>query len=123
MKQILLDTNFILSCIREKLDLFEYLEEMNFEILIPLQVINEIKKIQTSKQKFKYKNEAGIALKILEKENFKEIDLNDDNADRGIISYAKENSKIIIATLDKGIATQVKNKKAIIRNRKTIDFV
>ncbi|MFW6233385.1 MAG: PIN domain-containing protein, partial [Nanoarchaeota archaeon] len=62
-KQILLDTNFILSCIREKLDLFEYLEERNFKIIIPKQVIDEIKEIQNSKKKFKYKNEAEIALK------------------------------------------------------------
>lgn len=122
MEQIILDTNFILSCIREKLDLFEYLQERGIQILIPTQVIDEIKKIQNSKKKFKYKNEAGIALKILEKEDFNEIDLKDNNVDRGIITYTKKNPKTIIATLDRGIASQVKNKKAIIRNHKSIGF-
>lgn len=122
-KQILLDTNFILSCIREKLDLFEYLEERNFKIIIPKQVIDEIKEIQNSKKKFKYKNEAEIALRIFEKEYFEEIDLKDTNADRGIIKHSKENPDLIIATLDKGIATQINNKKAIIRNKKRIDII
>ena len=60
MKQILLDTNFILSCIRNKLDLFEHLEQEGYEVIVPEQVINEIKKFE------KTKPEARVALKIKE---------------------------------------------------------
>ena len=35
MKQALLDTNFILSCIRKKIDFFEEIRLMGIKIIIP----------------------------------------------------------------------------------------
>ncbi len=43
MGQVLLDTNFILNCINQKIDFFEDLA--GYKIIIPQEVINEIKKI------------------------------------------------------------------------------
>ena len=60
MKQVLLDTNFILTCVKQKIDFFEEIYLMGIEILIPEKVIEEIKKL---------KKEAE--LKILEREKTK----------------------------------------------------
>jgi len=49
MKQAILDTNFILTCVKQKIDFFEWFNLNGIEILIPLEVINEIKKIKKLK--------------------------------------------------------------------------
>ena len=112
MKHVLLDTNFILSCIRKKIDFFEEIRPMGLVIIIPKQIIEEIKGLSKSKQ------EAGIALKLLEKNEFKKINLHGKNVDNGIIKIAKENENYIIATLDREIKNKIKNQKLVIRGKK-----
>lgn len=111
MKHALLDTNFILSCIRKKIDFFEEIQLMGIKIIIPEQVINEIKKFET-------KPEARLALKLLEKNEFKKIDLGNGHVDKKIINYAKEKPELIIATLDREIKDKTKNHKLVIRGKK-----
>jgi uncharacterized protein len=117
--KILLDTNFILSCIRNKLDFFEELSSEGHEIIVPENVIKEIKNFKSKK------SEAELALIILEKykNKFQKPELKGKNVDNSIINYAKENPEIIIATLDKGIHDKTKNKKMIIRNRKKFEII
>lgn len=117
MKQTLLDTSFILSCIRNKIDFFEEINLMGIKIIIPEQVIKEIKKFENKK------TEAKLALKILEKNKFQKIDLNSKNTDNGIIKYAKENPELIIATLDREIKRKTTNKKLVIRNKKKLEII
>ena len=52
--KILLDTNFILTCAKQKIDFFDILQGK--QILIPKQVIDEIKNVADSKQKLSAKN-------------------------------------------------------------------
>ena len=112
MKSALLDTNFILICIKQKIDFFEELEFMGFEIIIPDKVIDELKKLkQTS------------ALKLLEKNNFKEIILAGKNTDNSIINYANKNPEILVATLDKELNNKLKNRKIIIRGKKKLEII
>lgn len=113
--KILLDTNFILSCIRKKIDFFE--ELMEYEILIPKQVIDEIKKISASKKKLKFRDEANLALKILEKSRFKKIKLEDDYVDKGIRKFAQKNQDIVVATLDEALKKKLK-RRLVIRGKK-----
>jgi len=113
MKQILLDTNFILTCIKQKIDFFE--ELVGEEILIPKQVINEIKNLKNPNSK--------LALKLLEKSKFKKINIGKGHVDRLIIKFAKENPKTIIATLDREIKNKTKNQKLIIRGKKKLGVV
>ena len=116
MKYILLDTNFILSCIRKKIDFFEELQSMGFSVIIPKQVIEEIKGLSKSK------TEAEVALKILEKSEFRKITLHGKNVDNGIVKVAKENEGWIIATLDKEIKGKIKNQKLTIRGEKKLEI-
>lgn len=112
MQQALLDTNFILTCIRQKIDFFEEVKFMGFEIVIPREVIEEIKK-----------KKAETALKLIEKSSFKKINLRTKNVDNGIIKYAAENPEVIIATLDREIKNKTKNKKLVIRDKKTLEII
>jgi rRNA-processing protein FCF1 len=113
MKQVILDTSFILSCIKNKIDLFEELIE--YKLLFPSQVIEELEGISKSKQ------EAKLALKIIKLKKPKIIDLEGKNTDKTIINYAKKNPDVFVATLDKEIKKSVRNHKIIIRNRKKLE--
>lgn len=117
MKKAILDTNFILSCIRNKLDFFEEINLMGIQIIIPKEIISEIERFKDKK------TEAQIALKILGKNKFKKIGLGKGHVDRKIINYAKENPNLIIATLDKEIKEKTKNQKLIIRGNKKLEIV
>jgi rRNA-processing protein FCF1 len=114
MKQVLLDTNFILTCIKQKIDLFENLLEEGYSIIIPENVINELEKLKKVS-----------ALKLLEneKENFKRISLPGKNVDNSIMNYAKENKSIIIATLDRELQKRIRNKKMVIRDRRKLEIL
>jgi rRNA-processing protein FCF1 len=128
MKKVLLDTSFILSCIRHKIDFFYELSLEGIEVLIPYEVIEEIKRILYSRKKQKHKKLAIICLKLFEKNEFKKISLNSEKksgfiVDLGIIEYAEKNPKIIVATLDKRIKKSVLNSKMIISRKKRLEII
>lgn len=112
MKQILLDTNFIISCIKNNVDFFDHLDGEGYSIIIPEQVLNELDKLKQES-----------ALRLLAKNKFKEIPLTGKIVDNSIIAYAKKNPDIIIATLDKAMQKKIKNRKMIIRNRKRLEII
>ena len=123
MKKILLDSSFLISAAKEKLDLFEKLQE--YEILIPEQVINETFRVSQSNQSLKNKEAAELALKILykSKDNFKKIDLGQGHTDTQMIKYVEENQGSIVATLDKEIKSRLKGKTMILRKGKKVEIV
>ena len=112
MKQVILDSSFILTCIKQKIDFFEEIELMGIQIIIPKQVINELKGLK-----------AKLALRLLDKHKFKKIDLKTKNTDAGIKNYADKNKNVIIATLDKELKNKIKNKKLIIRGKKKLMMI
>ncbi len=113
-KQVLLDTNFIMTCIKQKIDFFEELPMRGLHIIIPEEVIAELVKL---------KQNSAIKLLDTEKDNFKQISLTGKNVDNAIINYARLHKSLIIATLDRGIRIKIKNKKINIKNRKTLEIV
>lgn len=123
MKQILLDTNFILTCIKQKIDFFEHLELMGLQILIPKQVIDEIEMIANSKKKLHFREDAKLSLVLLKKSSFEKIDLGLQDVDKGIKRFAKQNPKIIVATLDKEIKDNIQNQKLVIMQKKKLEIV
>ncbi len=115
MKPALLDTNFILTCVRQKIDFFEELEFMGLKILIPMQVIRELKGIKTP--------EAKLSLKILGKNTFEEGDIGKGHVDKRIKVFAEKNPEFLIATLDKELQKKLKNQKIIIRGKKKLEII
>jgi rRNA-processing protein FCF1 len=122
MKDILLDTNFILSCIRKKIDFFHDLKFRGFKILIPAEVIVELKKIIETGGK-KFQEEAKIALNLIGKNSFEKIDLNTKNVDNGIVKIAGEHREYIIATLDRVIKNKIENQKLVIRGNGKLEII
>ena len=112
MKYVLLDTNFIMSCVKQNIDFFEDLEFKGFKILIPKQVISELEGLK-----------AETELKVLEKEKFSKIDLKSKNVDNAIINYSKKHPQTIIATLDREIKKKVINSKLVIRGKKKLEII
>ncbi|MFH1608324.1 MAG: PIN domain-containing protein [archaeon] len=115
MKQVILDTNFILTCIKQKIDFFEQIPSRGIQIIIPKQVINEIRNLKNPNTEF--------SLKLLEKNKFKKIDIGKGHVDKRIILYANKHPNTIIATLDKEIKNKVKNNKLVIRGKKKLEVV
>ena len=125
MKRVILDTNFILTCIKQKIDFFDDIKIMGLEILIPEEVLYEIKKIASSKKKFHFREDAKFALMLLKqnKEQFKKIKISNENVDEGIKKFAEENKDIIVATLDKELKEKLMNKKLIIKGKKKLEII
>jgi len=123
--KILLDTNFILSCVKQKIDFLEELFFLGYGILIPKQVFLELDNISKSKQKHYFRNNAALALKILKNAegSFDDVNLKDNNVDRGIEKFAKFNKGVIIATLDEELKKKIPNKKLVIRGKKKLEII
>ncbi len=120
--KILLDTNFILTCVKQKIDFFNLSEELfdyKIEWIIPQQVLNELNKMKNKKDK----TLAEIGLNIINLENVDIVDIGKNkNVDIAIVDYIT-NKDIILATLDKGLKKRIKNKILTIRNKKMLEII
>jgi len=123
MKKVVLDTNFILSCVKQKIDFLNEIRFIGMKILIPEEVLEEIKKIENSGKKLHFRENAGLALKILEKGGFEKIRLKAENVDKGLANFAERNKEVIIATLDKKLKKKIKKPKLVIRGKKKLEII
>ena len=112
MRQAILDTSFILSCVKQKIDFFHEIEMMGIKIIIPEQTIDELMGLG-----------AQLALNIVQKNKFQLVKIPGKDADSAIIKFAKENPEAIIATLDLDLKRKIKNHKMIIRGKKKIEVL
>ncbi len=122
MAKVLVDTNFILGCVRNKLDFYEELLHKGHSVLIPKQVLLEIERIKNSSKSLKLKDEANLALKIIKSGDYEEVDCPGRYVDVGIKSYLKEKSGVVLGTMDKDLKKSVKNRKMVIRNKKKLEL-
>ena len=121
--KIILDTNFLVYCAKEKLDYVEELKNMfneDYDLVVPVQVIKELEKITKkkkqdialSKRSARYKKTTGkdkaaadLAIQIINKRVtdgiIEKVSPLGDDVDGAIINFAKENSKNVVCTLDK----------------------
>ena len=66
--KIILDTNFIISCILKRIDFIEQLTEKGFRIVVPREVIEELKDLRLSNRVSHEERVAiNVALELLEK--------------------------------------------------------
>lgn len=113
MKQVILDTSFILTAVRQKIDFSHEFEMQGFQVLMPNLVLRELEGLAK-------KPEAALALKIISKNKFKTVSVKGKTVDAAIINFAKDNPKIFVATLDREIKNKTKNPKIVIRQKKMI---
>ena len=125
---ILLDTNFIVTCTKQKIDFDEVAhKKIDDEItwVVPQEVLDEIKALSENKeQKVADRKAASLSLQILQHMYPKILFLNtkQPNVDKAIASYLNKNKKIILATLDKDLKKRVKNKILTIRGKKDLQL-
>ncbi|MFH0711534.1 MAG: hypothetical protein V1889_00220 [archaeon] len=122
--KILLDTNFILTCAKQKIDIDTSLNKITtekIEYLVPQDVLNELGNL---KQIPKHKQAAELSFQILQTLNPKIIQLKtrNPNIDIKIINYIID-KPIILATLDKNLKSRIKNKILTIRNKKNLELL
>lgn len=118
--QILLDTNFIIELVKNKIDIFDI---GNYgEITIPKQVIQELEKIK-KEAKLEDRKNAELALKIIaiNKAKLNIIHLEKKYVDLGLEKYAI-NHNFILASLDKNLKKKLAGRARILTlvNRKKI---
>ena len=108
---IILDTNFILTCVKQKIDLFSQIREIfpEEEAVIPDVVIRELEMLAKRQElTFAERNAADLSLQLIKKENAK-ITKSEGKADNFIVRYALKN-KVIVASLDRGIRARLRDK-------------
>ncbi len=123
MKEVLLDTNFIMSCARQKIDFFEQIPLMGLEILIPKQVSRELENLSKSRESAFIREAADLSMKLLNRNKFRIVKLEYNDVDKGIIFFADKNKDVVVATLDKELQGRIKNQKLIIKGTKTLAIV
>lgn len=105
--KVILDTNFLIYCAKNKLDYAEELKNLlneRLELVVPEQVIRELELLKgDKKKKVSGKDKAAIdlALQLLEVNHVKIVKVKGKTVDDGIINLSKEDKKNIVCTLDR----------------------
>lgn len=126
--KILLDTNFVLTCVKQKIDFNSVANELfnePIEWIVPQEVLNELKNLGDKKKiKIKDKNAVKISLEILRliKPTIIKLGGNNPNIDIKIVDYIS-GKQIILATLDKVLKKRLTNKILTIRNKKSLEII
>ena len=126
--QILLDTNFILTTTKQKIDIQETMDQITsqpIEWLVPQDVLNELGNLQDKKgTKETDKQAARLSFEIIQKLNSKIINLptKNPNIDIKIVNYILD-KPIVLATLDKNLKSRIKNKILTIRGKKNLEII
>lgn len=123
MKKAILDTSFILTCVKQKIDFLDEIELMGMDVLIPEEVLDEVRKIMKSGKKLHFRENAKLALKILNKNGFKKIKLGTAHVDKGLVNFAEKNKDVIVATLDRELKKKIKKPKLVIREKKRLEVI
>lgn len=123
MRYVILDTNFILTCLKQKIDFFEEIKFLGLRIIIPKPVIKELEGIAKSDKKYHEKEDAKLALKLLEQSKFEKRGLDLGSVDSGIIKAAKADKELILATLDRRINSLTRNPRLVIKGKKKLEIL
>ena len=108
--EVILDTSFIVSCIKKKIDFITELEGQGFKVLLPKEVFEEIKDLRLNSDR-NTKVASEVALELLKKRKVKNVTLGDRQVDEGLIEFGKKGA--YIATLDAAIKRSVSNRVVI----------
>jgi len=125
--KVLLDTNFVLTCAKRKIDFVAMAEEMfdeKIEWVVPVDVLGELEDLVIrEKMKVVDKNSAKVGLEVLENVGVEAIELpgKNPNVDVKIANYLKDKN-IVLATQDKELKKRVRNRLLIVRGKK-LEFV
>ena len=124
--KVLVDTNFVISCVKQRID-FEHLAEELFdepiEWFVLEDVLRELEFVAGNKEKkAKDRAAAEFGLEILKSGSFERIDYpGEGSVDKKIVSFLNEHKEFVLATLDKRLKKKVKNRIMTIRDKKKLE--
>lgn len=119
MIKVILDTNFLVYCAKQKIDYAEQISELTkggAELATTAQVVEELEKLKTSSRKYSDRNAAALALKLLGVNQVEVLKVGGRNADNSIMIAGRGN---IIATHDRGLARKI-SAAIVIKGKKTL---
>jgi rRNA-processing protein FCF1 len=125
---ILLDTNFILTCARQNIDFDSWAEENISEAitwLLPQDVLNELGSLKDTKGVGSLDREAAkLSFEILQSLNPKIVELagKNPNIDIKIVNYVL-GKNIVVATLDKGLKDRIDNTILTVRGKRGLEII
>ncbi len=104
--EVILDSSFIISAMKNKIDFVSNLQEKGFSVKVPREVLIELKDLR---QKVSHNERVAIdmGIELMEKGNVKKMVLGKNKVDLGLISRGKTGS--YIATLDNAIKREIQN--------------
>lgn len=109
--EVILDTNFIISCVKRKIDFIGRLREKGFKIKLPKEVLQEMKDLRLNV----YHGDRvaiDLAFDILnDSKDVKRMNLGKKKVDESLIELGKKGT--YIATLDRTIRHSIPNKIVI----------
>ena len=123
---IILDTNFLIYCAKNRLDYVEALNDLlneDFELVVPMQVVRELELLRDDKKKKvsgKDKASIDLALQLLDANNVEKVKIKGKTVDDGIINLSKEDKKNITCTLDREMRNILGRVILISRGKKLI---
>ena len=124
--QIILDTNFLLACAKQKIDFVSVTnEKISEEIkwIVPNEVVSELKELSSrSGLKGKDKDAAKLAISLLDIAKPEFISIKNRNVDEGIAQYIK-GKNIVLATLDKKLKSRIGNRILVIKDFKDLELI
>ncbi|MBP7708194.1 PIN domain-containing protein [Candidatus Pacearchaeota archaeon] len=124
--EILLDTNFIIYCVRQKIDFFSLAAEIiddKIEWVVPFEVLAELEQIsKRTGEKEADKLAAKIGLEMTKVICAKIVNVKGKNVDQGIVNYILDKD-IVLATLDKNLKRRIKNRILTIRKFRTLELL
>ncbi|MGV8142787.1 MAG: hypothetical protein ACP5NS_04100 [Candidatus Pacearchaeota archaeon] len=117
--QVILDSSFIISCIRERIDFLTQLSDQGFTPVVPREVLQEMKDLRVrSGVSHEDRIAIDVAFELLEKGKVKKTSLGTGKVDDWLIKRGQEG--IFIATLDVGIKKRVPKRVVIFKSQNRV---
>lgn len=126
--KILLDTNFILACVKQGIDFNSFANEIideEIKWIVPQDVLNELSSLKDKSEiKVSDSEAAKLGFEIIQdlKPEIVKLPGRNPNIDIKIVDYIA-GKNIVLATLDKGLKNRVDNKILTIRKKSKLEIV
>ena len=125
--EIIIDTNFVLTCAKEKIDFAAIAEEIipeGVEWTVPQQVLDELGQLKDRPgMKIKDKEAANLSFTLLQAIAPKIVNLGrNPNVDIGIVNYALKSGGVV-ATMDRGLKGRLQNQILTVRGKNWLELI
>ena len=115
--EVILDSSFIITAMKNKLDFVDLLKEKGFSVKVPREVLIELKDLRL-KVSHEERVTIDLALSLIEKGNVRKMVIGKKKVDLALIERGKTGS--YIATLDNAIKREIPNVVTLSSTKKDV---